>query len=74
MSQNKIRPNKVDQKGLPVDKGSLGVHKVEFVVDATEHLSNRRGVGDHAHRPLHLEQEIAGSQTTAFQNCTNQIE
>ena len=28
---------------------ALGVHEIELVVDAGEHLSHRRGVGNHAH-------------------------
>jgi len=31
-----------------VDESSLGVHKVEFVVDAGEHFCDSSGVGDHA--------------------------
>merc|ERR1712070_1170675 len=34
---------------IPVDKRTLGIHQVEFVVDAGEHLSNSCGVTDHAH-------------------------
>merc|ERR1712146_3802 len=39
---------------VPVDEGALGVHKVELVVHACEHLSHSGGVGDHAARALHL--------------------
>merc|ERR1719240_1444891 len=39
---------------VPVDEGTLRVHKVELVVDAREDLGDRGGVADHAHRPLHL--------------------
>jgi len=31
-----------------VDEGSLGVHKIELVVDSGEDLSDGGGVGDHA--------------------------
>merc|ERR1712227_296350 len=34
---------------VPVDEGTLGVHKIELVVNAGEDLSNGGGVGDHAH-------------------------
>merc|ERR1719191_109009 len=33
---------------VPVDEGTLGVHKIELVVNAGEDLSNGGGVGDHA--------------------------
>merc|ERR1711866_6611 len=33
---------------VPVDEGSLGVHKIELVVDSGEDLSDGSGVGDHA--------------------------
>merc|ERR1711871_959463 len=33
---------------VPVDEGSLGVHKIEFVINAGEDLSDGSGVGDHA--------------------------
>src|SRR5580692_6321216 len=33
---------------VPMDKGSLGVHEIEFVIDPGEDLSNSSGVGDHA--------------------------
>uniref|UniRef100_J3N776 Uncharacterized protein n=1 Tax=Oryza brachyantha TaxID=4533 RepID=J3N776_ORYBR len=45
---------------VPVDEGALGVHEVELVVDAGEHLDDAGGVGDHAHGPLHLGQVTAG--------------
>jgi len=32
-----------------VDEGTLGVHKIELVIDAGEHLRDGGGVGDHAH-------------------------
>merc|ERR1712149_96660 len=39
---------------IPVDEGTLGVHKIELVVHASEHLGNGGGVGDHAAGTLHL--------------------
>ena len=33
---------------VPVDEGSLGVHKIELVVNSGEDLSDGSGVGDHA--------------------------
>jgi len=33
---------------VPVDEGSLGVHKIEFVVESGEDFSDGGGVGDHA--------------------------
>ena len=33
---------------VPVNEGTLGVHKIELVVDAGEDLSDGGGVGDHA--------------------------
>merc|ERR1719446_413535 len=39
---------------VPVDEGTLGVHKVELVVHAGEHLGDGGGVGDHAASTLHL--------------------
>ena len=35
-----------------MDEGTLGVHKVELVVDTGENLGDGRGVGDHAHGAL----------------------
>jgi len=37
-----------------VHEGTLGVHEVELVVNAGEHLNHTGGVGDHAHSTLHL--------------------
>merc|ERR1712037_920852 len=34
---------------VPMDEGTLGVHQIKLVIDAGEHLSDGRGVGDHAH-------------------------
>merc|ERR1719326_2030235 len=33
---------------VPMDKGSLGVHKIELMIDSGEDLSDGSGVGDHA--------------------------
>merc|ERR1712062_703076 len=33
---------------VPMDEGTLGVHKIEFVINAGEDLSDGSGVGDHA--------------------------
>merc|ERR1719453_1095827 len=41
---------------IPVDERTLGVHEVKFVIDAGEHLSDGRGVADHAHSAHHLRQ------------------
>eukprot|EP00754_Rhynchopus_humris_P033263 Rhum_TRINITY_DN15457_c5_g5::Rhum_TRINITY_DN15457_c5_g5_i3::g.159685::m.159685 len=43
---------------VPVHERTLRVHQVELVVDAREHLRDRRRVRDHAHRALHL-REVA---------------
>merc|ERR1712167_312114 len=32
-----------------MDKGSLGIHEIELVIDSGEDLSDGSGVGDHAH-------------------------
>merc|ERR1712151_614129 len=34
---------------VPMDEGSLGVHKIELMVKSGEDFSNGGGVGDHAH-------------------------
>merc|ERR1712146_799049 len=34
---------------IPVDERTLGVHEIELVVDAREHLSNSCCVANHAH-------------------------
>jgi hypothetical protein len=39
---------------VPVDEGTLGIHEIELVVDAAEHLSDGSAVGDHAHGALNL--------------------
>merc|ERR550514_2442527 len=44
---------------VPVDEGTLGVHEVEFVINARHHLGDRRAVGDHADRAHHLRQVTA---------------
>jgi len=33
---------------VPMDEGSLGVHKIEFMINSGEDLSDGSGVGDHA--------------------------
>jgi len=33
---------------VPMDEGSLGVHKIELMIDSGEDLSDGSGVGDHA--------------------------
>ena len=43
-----------------MDERTLGVHKIELVVDTGEHLGDGRGVGDHAHGALHLGEISAG--------------
>eukprot|EP00906_Rhabdomonas_costata_P009525 RCo013467 len=45
---------------VPVHEGTLAVHQVELVVNAGEHLRDRRAVAHHAHRALHLGQVPAG--------------
>mmetsp|Transcript_985 Transcript_985/g.4183 ORF Transcript_985/g.4183 Transcript_985/m.4183 type:complete len:495 (-) Transcript_985:76-1560(-) len=45
---------------VPVDEGALGVHEVELVVEAGEHLRDGGGVGDHADGALHLGEVTAG--------------
>mmetsp|Transcript_8227 Transcript_8227/g.30765 ORF Transcript_8227/g.30765 Transcript_8227/m.30765 type:complete len:228 (-) Transcript_8227:1106-1789(-) len=39
---------------VPVHERALGVHQVELVIETREHLRDGGGVGDHAHRSLHL--------------------
>merc|ERR1711862_365956 len=34
---------------IPVHERTLGIHKIELVIDAREHLGNGCGVADHAH-------------------------
>eukprot|EP00959_Pyramimonas_sp_CCMP1952_P046666 974824-Pyramimonas_sp.AAC.1 len=43
-----------------MDESTLGVHKIELVIDAGEHLGNGGGVGDHAHGALHLGEIATG--------------
>merc|ERR1719398_677465 len=45
---------------IPVDEGTLGVHKIELVVDASEDLSNGGGVGDHTAGTLDLGKVTTG--------------
>merc|ERR1719261_1664884 len=44
---------------VPVDERSLGVHKIELVVNAREDLRNRRRVADHTNCPHDLRQVAA---------------
>merc|ERR1719506_902676 len=41
---------------VPVDEGTLGVHKIELMIDTGEHLSDGGGVRDHAHGTHNLGQ------------------
>jgi len=45
---------------VPVNEGTLGVHKIELVVDSGEHLSDGGGVGDHAHGAHNLGEVTTG--------------
>ena len=45
--------------GAPVHEGALGIHEIELVVQPREDLCDGGGVGDHAHRTLHLRQVTA---------------
>merc|ERR1712094_27654 len=45
---------------IPVDEGTLGVHKIELVVDASEDLGNGGGVGDHTAGTLDLGKVTTG--------------
>merc|ERR1712227_838167 len=46
---------------VPVDEGTLGVHKIELVVNAGEDLSNGGGVADHAHGAHDLGEVTTGN-------------
>lgn len=39
-------------KGLPVNKGALGIHEIELVVESGPSLGDGGRVGDHAHGAL----------------------
>ena len=39
-----------------MDKGTLGIHQIEFVVETSPGFGDGRGVGQHAHGTLHLGQ------------------
>ena len=39
---------------VPMHEGTLGIHEVELVVEAGEHLCHTRGIGNHAASALHL--------------------
>ena len=45
---------------VPVDEGTLGVHKIELVVNAGQGLGNGGGVGNHAHGALDAGQVSSG--------------
>ena len=45
---------------VPVDEGSLGVHKIEFMVESGEDFSNGSGVADHAAGPHDLGEITSG--------------
>merc|ERR1719277_325272 len=45
---------------VPVDEGTLGVHKIELVVDTGEDLGDGGTVGDHAHSAHDLGQVATG--------------
>merc|ERR1719158_161775 len=45
---------------VPVDEGTLGVHKVEFVVHASHDFGDSRRVRDHENRALDLGEVTAG--------------
>merc|ERR1712156_1287787 len=46
---------------VPVHERTLGVHQIELVVQAREHLSDSRGVRDHAHRRCTLARSPPGT-------------
>lgn len=46
-----------------MDEGSLGVHKIELVVESAEDFSNGGRVGDHAHSSHDLGQVTSGNNS-----------
>jgi len=48
---------------VPVDESTLGVHKIELVVDSGEDLSDGSGVGDHAHGAHNLGEITTGDNS-----------
>jgi len=48
---------------VPVDEGSLGVHKIELVIDSGEDFSNSSRVGDHADSSHDLGQITTGDDS-----------
>ena len=48
---------------VPVDEGTLGVHKIELVVNAGEDLSDGSGVGDHADGAHNLGEITTGNNS-----------
>merc|ERR1711981_222471 len=48
---------------VPMDEGSLGVHKIELMINPGEHLSDGGGVGDHAHGSHDLGEVTSGNDS-----------
>jgi len=48
---------------VPVDEGTLGVHKIELVVNSGEDLSDSSGVGDHADGAHNLGEITTGNDS-----------
>jgi len=48
---------------VPMNEGALGVHEIELVIDAGEHLSDGGGVGDHAASAHNLGKIAAGDDS-----------
>jgi len=48
---------------VPVDEGTLGVHKIELVIDTRKSLSDSGGVGNHAHSALNTGQITSGDNS-----------
>jgi len=48
---------------VPMNEGALGVHEIELVIDAGEHLSDGGGVGDHAASAHNLGEIAAGDDS-----------
>merc|ERR1712144_171141 len=46
---------------VPMDEGSLGVHKIELMINPGEDLSDGSGVGDHAHGSHDLGEVTTGN-------------
>ena len=60
---------------IPVDKGTLGIHQVELVVNTGQGLSNSSSVGNHAHSALDTSQVASRNDSgwlvvdTTFKAC-----